>query len=90
MTQQPDTTGSRLLKWVQANAQSDPSAIDQRTRLLGPGSVLDSLGLVALTVLIEDLRGAPIDPGDFADLDRFASVENIMRAYFDGVAHDPP
>ena len=73
-----------------ANAQSDPSAIDQRTRLLGPDSILDSLGLVALTVLIEDLRGAPIDPGDFADLDRFASVENIMRTYFDGVAHDPP
>lgn len=74
---------SRLLTWVQANAQGPA---DTRSPLVGPCAVLDSLALVSLTLLIEELLGRPIDPADYADLDRFVSVENIVRYYFDGAA----
>lgn len=85
MTQE-EQIASQLLDWVRANADVDPCEIDRRTPLVGPDSVLDSLALVSLTVLIERLRGRPIDPIGFADIHSFASVENIMASYFGGSA----
>jgi acyl carrier protein len=77
---------SRLLAWVEANAQVPA---DVRSRLVGSDAVLDSLALVSLTLLIEELLGRPIDPDDYADLEHFASVENIVGYYFDGAADAP-
>ena len=71
-----------LLRWVAANAHLPGEELDERSPLLGEASVVDSLALVSLTFLIEDLRGAPIPPDDYTDLVRFSTVENIVQAYF--------
>lgn len=71
-----------LLQWVVANAHLPAERLDERSPLLGEASVVDSLALVSLTFLIEDLRGAPIPPDDYLDLVRFSTVENIVQAYF--------
>lgn len=81
MQQTPREAQSRLMAWVEATANVPA---DTRTPLIGPHAVLDSLALISLTLIIEELLGRPIDPEDFADLERFASVENIVRHYFDG------
>lgn len=85
-TRTADETEDELLRWVRANTQVPAEMIDQQSPLIGEVSVLDSLALVSLTYLIEDLRGEPIHPDDFADLGRFATVATIMAAYFRDVA----
>ncbi|HWS39063.1 MAG TPA: acyl carrier protein [Actinoplanes sp.] len=72
----------QLLDWVQSNAQFDAARVTEDSPLTGPDSVVDSLALVSLTLIIEELLGRPIDPDDFADMSRFSSVRSIVGAYF--------
>ncbi|MFB7946918.1 hypothetical protein ACFC6L_18620 [Kitasatospora phosalacinea] len=78
-TTTPHEARTRLLAWVEANANAPA---DSTSPLVGTHAVLDSLALISLTLLIEELRGRAIDPEDYADLDRFSTVDSILRHYF--------
>ncbi|MFD7729442.1 hypothetical protein ACFV6F_03515 [Kitasatospora phosalacinea] len=83
-TTTPHEARTRLLAWVEANANAPA---DSTSPLVGTHAVLDSLALISLTLLIEELRGRAIDPEDYADLDRFSTVDNILRHYFTTGGH---
>ncbi len=74
--------GEKLLAWVAENAQTSITSVTRHSQLLGAGSVLDSLALVSLTVLVEELLGRPLRPDEVADMNSFATVDNILKTYF--------
>ena len=61
-----------LRDWIARTAGVEPAAIADDTPIFG-GGLLKSLHLMDLILLIEDLRGVPVDPdklrpGGFRDL----------------------
>jgi acyl carrier protein len=75
---------TRLLDWVRANVGDRAVTVDRRTTLVGADGVLDSLALVSLTFMVEELLGRPVDLAGPDDLERFRSVESIVDGYFRG------
>lgn len=73
MTAKSTYIRTALRTWIARTAGVEPTAIADDTPIFG-ARLLKSLHLMDLILLIEDLRGAPVDPealrpGGFRDLD---------------------
>lgn len=70
-----------LLTFVRSNA--GPNVVLTRdTPLFGNQGVLDSLSLLSLILLLEQLLGRELQPVEFSDPSRLASIGNLVEAFW--------